>query len=336
MSKKFIGLVFGAGVLLAVILLFLGTAPEAGKIKTSGLPMKVSRYFWPGQYWQEIAHKKGWFQDAGLMVELVDTNSDYEASLRDMVAGKMDSNNFTLFSLMQFQIEGSDLVLVLLSDDSFGAEALVAGAKIKSIRDLKGKTIGVDRGSYLEYILAVVLDRNGLSCEDIRVVDLTAEKAAEAFVQKKVNAILTWEPMVTEAMEKGKGHKLFDTSAIPGISPAGCAFHRDFIEKRPEDVEAFVGVWRRTADFIRGNPKEAFGIIAEIYKESLGEVEAFAQVDRIMDLHDNQTAFTYAAGFESLHGSARRINRYMIDHGLTPQQMDSTEFIDGRFIRNLR
>ncbi len=57
--------------------------------KTTGLPMKIARYYWPGLYWIEIADKMDWFKEAGLNVEIIDTNPDYYASIDDMVAAKI-------------------------------------------------------------------------------------------------------------------------------------------------------------------------------------------------------------------------------------------------------
>lgn len=336
MPKKPIIFIVVLLALTVAALLWWQPVPEAERPKTSGLPMKVSRYYWPGEYWVEIADKKGWFREAGLNVELVDTNPDYYASVLDLAKGKMDTNDLTLFDLVKFNAEDVNLVMVINSDSSFGSEAIVGKREIESIRDLKGKTVGVAKDSYLEYILDVVLERNGLTPQDIKTVDIAAEKAAEALIQGSVDAIVTWEPIVTEVIEKGNGRKLFDTSEISGISPNGYVFHKSFIEERPEDVQAFVEVWHRATNFIRENPGEAFGIIADIYDVTPGEAQAFSGLNRIMDLRDNRIAFTYAAGFESLHGTAQQINDFMIDRGLTGQQLDCTEFIDDRFIRNLR
>ena len=115
--------------------------------------MKISRYYWPGEYWTEIADKKGWFKEAGLNVEIIDTNPDYFASIKDMVAGKMDMNNFSLFDVMMFNVIESELVMVTNCDTSFGVEAIVTKQEIESIQGLKGKTIGTSQGTYLEYIL---------------------------------------------------------------------------------------------------------------------------------------------------------------------------------------
>ena len=83
------------------------------------------------------------------------------------------------------------------------------------------------------------------------------------------------------------------------------------------------------------NPREAFGIIAQINKQTPGDVQAFTQQDKILDLRENIVAFSFGSGFESLHGTARKINNFMIERGITDKQLDSTEFIDARFIRSL-
>ncbi|WP_432474718.1 ABC transporter substrate-binding protein [Amphritea sp. HPY] len=303
--------------------------------KTTGLPMSVARYYWPGEFWIEIADKKGWFEAAGLNVELVDSNPDYWSSLQDTVDGKIDSNTFILFDLMQFNAAGSDLVVVTNSDYSAGIDAIVARPAIATIEDLKGKTIGVDRGTYLEYILDIVIRRHGLTPGDVTKVKVAGEKAAEEFGNGKLDAIVTWEPIVSEAIEQRNGRKLFDTSEIPGLSPAVNVFHRSFIDERPGDVQAYVNVWHKTTQFIKENPDEAFGIIAGIYDVSPAEVQAFARLDRTLDLRENLTSFSYGAGFESLHGAARQANNFLMEQGTINKQLDSTAFIDATFIRAL-
>ena len=327
-------IVFAAG--FAAALLYRSYDVKEDVPETSGLPMKVSRYYWPGQFWKDIARKKKWFQQEGLLVELVDTNADYFGSLDQMIAGKMDVNNFALMQLIRANAEGADLVAVIKTDDSSGIEAVVARKGIKDIKGLKGKKVAVAQGSYLEYILSVVLNRNQLTLDDLDRQDISAEKAADLFIQGSVDAIITWEPEVSRAIKNGNGVKLFDTSEIPGISPSLEVFHRKFIQQRPGDVLAYVRVWAKTAWFIKQSPREAFAIIAEIYDKTPEEVQALSQLDKLPDLQDSLSAFYFATGFESLHGAFRMMNKYLIENGITDKQLDSTQFLDMRFLRELR
>ncbi|MDC1205629.1 ABC transporter substrate-binding protein [Candidatus Pacebacteria bacterium] len=302
----------------------------------SGLVMRIPTYYWPGSYWIEIADRKGWFEEAGLIVELIDANPDYYASLEDTVTGKLDVNNFYLFDLMRYRAEGVDLVVVLSQDATFGMDAVVATHDIQNVADLRGKTIGVPLGTAYEYELDVVLERNGITHTEVTEVDVPGEKAVEEFVKGTVDAVVTWEPEASAAIEQGNGKKIFDSSEIPGISPSVTGFLRSFVENRPGDVEAYVKVWNKTTKFIKENPDEAFRIIAEIYDESPDEVAGFANLDRILDLQDNRTIFAYANSFVSVHGAARKISDFLVKRGLSEKNLDSTEFIDMRFIRMLQ
>jgi len=304
--------------------------------KTTTLPMKVAKYYWPGQFWVEIADKKGWFKDAGLNVELIDTNLDYVGSLGDMVTGKMDTHNFSLFDLMKSNLAGADMRMVINVDSSFGAEVILAKPEIESIRDLKGKSIGVSRNSYLEYILSVALAGENVSINDVTIIDMPSEKSVEALSKGMIDAVIAWGPFAEKIIKNRIGHKIFDTSEVSGISPNGYTFHQSFIEKRPGDVQAFVNVWYKTVNLIKENPQEAFGIIADIYDKTTDEVQSYAQGEKLLDLRENLAAFSFGSGFTSLHGTVRRINNFMIEKGTVKEQLDSTKFIDSRFIHALK
>ena len=225
---------------------------------------------------------------------------------------------------------------VINVDSSFGAEVILAKPEIMSIRDLKGKSIGVSRNSYLEYILSVALAGENISINDVTLIDIPSEKSVEALSKGKIDAVIAWGPFVETIIKNGTGHKIFDTSEILGISPNGYVFHRSFIEKRPGDVQAFVNVWYKTVNLIKVNPQEAFGIIADIYDKTTGEVQSYAQGEKLLDLRENLTAFSFGSGFASLHGTVRRINDFMIEKGIVKEQLDSTKFIDSRFIQALK
>jgi NitT/TauT family transport system substrate-binding protein len=305
-------------------------------LKTTGLPMKVSKYYWPGEYWHEIAHQKGWFKEAGLNVELVDTNADYYQSLQDTADGKIDVQSFYFFDLIRYHIKGYDLVAVILTDTSNGVESIVAKNDIQSIASLRGKTVGVKKHSNLEYVLSMALMSKGLSLSDIVIKDMPTEQTSSEFKNKLIDAFIAWEPYPTEAIAAGGAHKLFTSTALPGVSFATDVFKKSFLEERPGDVQAYVNVWHRTTQYIQENPETAFGIIATIYNVPASEVRQLAQLDKILNLGDNLKAFTYGASLDSLHGSARKINDYMIKTGLTDKELDSTEFLDPQFVRRLQ
>ncbi|MFH1044336.1 MAG: ABC transporter substrate-binding protein [Pseudomonadota bacterium] len=303
--------------------------------KPAGAPIRVGAYFWPGSYWVDIAHQKGWFREAGLEVEWVDTNADYFASFDALVEGKLDIIGFTLFDLVLYNARGKNLTGFLASDYSFGADTLVARPGIATIAALAGKKLGLSKGTYLEYIWTVVAPRGGLKPAAVRIVDLPGEKLHTALINGQVDAILAWEPYAGQALKAVQGAKLFDSSQIPGISWSVYAARSGFLQQRAADIQTLVRVWQRADRFLREQPDAAYAVVAEVNKKSVAEVREFARLDRVLDLRQNLSAFSYASGFDSLHGAARQINDFQIRAGLTDKQIDTSLVFDSRFLADL-
>lgn len=301
----------------------------------AGPPLRVGAYFWPGQYWVDIAHKKGWFREAGVNVEWVDTNADYFASQKDLIDGKLDVVGFTLYDLVLNHAKGRPLVGFLASDLSVGAESLVARPGIADLAGLKGMRLGISRGTYLEFMWSIVSARAGLAPDAVRLIDMPAEKAAEELKAGRVDAVFTWEPVAGEALAAVKGKELFDTAQLPGIAWTVYATRGDLLKSRAADFRKFVAVWRRTEAFMRSRPDEAYAIVAEVNRKTPAEVRAFTALDRVLDLAGNRAAFSFAGGFDSLHGAARMMNDFQLRAGLTDRQIDTSALLDPRLVEAL-
>lgn len=297
--------------------------------------MRIATYYWPGMYWIDIAREKGWFEEAGLAVEFVDANADYYAAVDDLQTGAVDTIAAWLFDVVKRSQKGAPLVMVLATDESNGSEALVSSPEIQSVEQLRNRRIGATLGTALVYELDVMLSRFGLSIDDVTLVDIDAEKAVEELEARSVDAVITWEPFISEAIATG-GNRLYDSSKLPGLIMAGMTFRQGFIQQRPEDVQRLLQVWHRTTRYINADQEQAFAMIAAIYEVTPEEVANFAEDNHILGLRDNVQAFTYASGLESLFGSARKINRFLIRREpdiMTP--VDGTTILDGQFVREL-
>ena len=86
-------------------------------------------------------------------------------------------NDLTLFDVMLLNSKGADLIGIATTDQSAGADGIVARAGIDSLTALKGKRIGASKGTYVEYMLSIVLAREGLAMSDVTLVDMPGEQA---------------------------------------------------------------------------------------------------------------------------------------------------------------
>lgn len=327
------------GIIATLAIVIIATAfllwPSQRLAETQHPPMRIATYNWPGMYWIDIARSKGWFEEAGLVAEFVDVNADYYGAVADVRNGNLDTLAIWLFDVIKLHHQGAPLVMVLATDESYGSEALVGGPAIESVEQLRNQRVGVTLETSLVYELEVMLSRFGLTLEDITLVDMAAEKAAEELASGTVDALLTWEPYASQAIAAG-GNKLYDSAMLPGLVTAGMTFSEEFIAQRPGDIQRFLRVWYRATAYLRTHPEESFAIVAEANGVRPEEVEAFAANSRILGLRDNLQAFTYASGLESLFGSSRRINRFLIKHDPEiTRPIDGGSVLNGQFLRKL-
>jgi NitT/TauT family transport system substrate-binding protein len=323
------------GFVIAALALFgAGCGPRASH-DDARAPIRLGSYEWPGSYWIDVAWEKGWFKEAGLNVERVDTNLKYVKSLDSVAEGAIDGTGFAQFDLVRYAANGHDLVGVAALDYSEGAEALIAKRGYKHLRDLLGKRVMLSRGTYLEYLFNVIAEREGLTLDQFQLVEGESLKAIAELKAGRVEAIFVWEPYATQAIEQTGGAPIFSTADFPGLTYNVLAFRRQFVESRPDDVVALLRVWQRTVDYIRENPKDSCAIVSRLVNDPLAYVQDMMTKDRILDLADNSRAFSYAAGFESLHGSWRRMNDFMIERGLVTARVESPPHLDARFLHAL-
>src|SRR5215218_10741029 len=85
-------------------------------------------------------------------------------------------------------------------------EALVArnGSGINTIADLKGKRVGTPFASTAHYSLLAALNQNGLSANDVQLVDLQPQAILAAFDRGDIDAAYSWLPTLDQLRRNGK------------------------------------------------------------------------------------------------------------------------------------
>jgi NitT/TauT family transport system substrate-binding protein len=107
-----------------------------------------------------------------------------------------------------------------------GGARLVArpGSGIKSVKDLKGKRVGVTRGGIHEILLAAELAQNGLTMsdqpgKDVQIVYLAFADLNQALLNKNLDAIMQSEPQSSQAINKGFGVEVLKPYDTPIGAP---------------------------------------------------------------------------------------------------------------------
>jgi NitT/TauT family transport system substrate-binding protein len=186
-----------------------GTARAQHKVKVGVLKLTSSAPIFVGV-------EKGFFKEFGIEPEL----AYFQAAapiVTALVAGQVEVGATGLTAaLYNVVLGGEKLWIVADKGREWPGYPLVGivvqkdlyDAGVRSVRDLKGKRIGITQiGSTFHYHLGNLLEKEGLKLADVKVVPLQAMPATvEALKGKQVDAVLVPQPFpgVTEAQGFGK------------------------------------------------------------------------------------------------------------------------------------
>jgi NitT/TauT family transport system substrate-binding protein len=98
--------------------------------------------------------------------------------------------------------------------------------------------------SVSHYLLARALDSVGWHERDLAgVVNTSDADMIAAFQTDDVQAVVTWNPLVSTIMESPEANMLFDSSDIPGEIIDMMVVNTETLEANPDFGRALVGAW---------------------------------------------------------------------------------------------
>ncbi len=256
------------GLLLGLGAVLQGAAAES---------FKLAHSTWVGYGPFFVAQEKGYFKEEGVEVELV-LIEDIKVRFAALAGGQIDAMATTVDTMPLYLKKGGTKYQYLFAvDDSKGGDGIVANKDIKTIADLKGKTVAFTEGSVSQFYINVLLQEAGLSESDIEVIGMTAGDAGSAFVTGNVDAAVTWEPWLTRGKQTDHGHLLTDSSKKPGLITDVVLAPVEVIQTRTEEVKALYRGWNRAVEFVKKSPSEANEIMAKGVGGWLKDPAVFAE-----------------------------------------------------------
>ncbi|WP_082513855.1 ABC transporter substrate-binding protein [Methylobacterium sp. Leaf465] len=155
------------------------------------------------------------------------------------------------------------------------AEAIIVPEEspIRSIADLKGRTVGVSRGSGCHFILAAALKRAGLAFTDIKPAYLQAPEGLAAFGQGSLDAWVIWDPFLAIAQAKRPVRVLADATGLSSYHRYYLANDR-FVAENPQVVGIVYDALRQAGRWVKAEPDAAVALLAPIWGDLSPEVVA--------------------------------------------------------------
>jgi NitT/TauT family transport system substrate-binding protein len=286
---------------------------------------------WTGYLPYHLIDKKSLFKSPPGVTLSVKWYEEYLKGITDLAAGKLDANAQTLIDTVLSIAEGSDQVVVLVLDHSTGNDKIIAKSGINSIKELKGKTISVEKGTVDHYLLLLALKKAGLNKNDVKFMYLDTAKAAEAFAAGKVDATAVFAPFTMTALKKAGSKELTSSKDFPGAISDVLTFRSEFLDNHPDWVQKVVDSWFDALDYIKRD-KEAIKIMADRAKISVDEYRKLESGLHLTNHADNLVSFNPNQK-GTLFDSANSLKKALAELGLTKNDPDVTGMFDDRFVK---
>jgi NitT/TauT family transport system substrate-binding protein len=185
---------------------------------------------------------------------------DLSARMKLLASGKTDIET-TFVGPFLTRLDAGDPIVVIAGLHS-GCFELFATERIRSVRDLKHRTVAVSRiGNPDHAFLASILAYVGLDPrQDVTLVTHPADESMQLLAERKIDAFLGFPPVPQELRARRIGHVVVNSSADRPWSQYFCclvAANRDFVRKHPAATKRAVRATLKAADLCALQPEWA-------------------------------------------------------------------------------
>jgi sulfonate transport system substrate-binding protein len=165
------------------------------------------------------------------------------------------------------QAAGVDLTYYAKESPSPAAQAIIVPktSEIRDVAGLKGKRVGVQKGSGSHYLLVANLAKAGLSFSDVNVSYLQPQDARPAFDRGAIDAWVVWDPYLAQTEVDAGARVLAD--GTNGTSTYNRYYLVDsrFAEQHPDVVKVVYDALRETGRWMKANPDQSAERLAPLW-----------------------------------------------------------------------
>jgi NitT/TauT family transport system substrate-binding protein len=243
--------------LILSVLLWSGTAWAQTKMTiATGVDPVFSAYY--------VAQQEGLFKKHGLDVR-INTGPSGSAMVSFLINGQIESAfGSEIAGVANHNLDPN--VVVVAQATRLVRWIAIVGRNVDNLDQLKGKKIGVARGSGGEVFWLALIDKLKLNAADYTVVNVEAPEMIAALERGNIDAYAVWEPWVTRGMAAVKNTKVLRDQE--GILEQGVYIYMNlgWIKKNPEQAEGFMRALVEATDIINKDRKRAAKDVSDFLK----------------------------------------------------------------------
>jgi NitT/TauT family transport system substrate-binding protein len=250
---------------LSVLLVLAGTVGAAAWLQArQARRLFVAITSWPGYEYLYLAEQKQLAQPFGLDLRVKQYSSLADQRLA-YVRGDVNVIATTLpeaIALCQ-EVPTRCPQLVLVLDESLGADRLIARVGLASPGALVGQRVGLERTVLAEYLLLRSLEGQSAGMADLQLRFDGPAALVAGLRAGELDAIVTYAPYDLPLRQDDRFHQLFTSRRIPGEVVDVLAVDPVFLQGRRRDLQVLVRTWWAAQSYARRHRSEAVALMAQ-------------------------------------------------------------------------
>jgi len=221
--------------------------------------LRLGTNVWPGYEPLYLAQNMGLTEPGNIrLIEFSSASQTMQAFRNNIIDGAA----LTLDEVFLLLASGERLTLLLVMDVSHGGDAIVAQKSINGMNSMAGKTFGVENNALGAYVLRRAFDLSKLDLSSVKVTSLAINEQLNAFKSKDVDAVVTFEPVLTELINAG-GKVIFDSRKIPNEIVDVLVIRSTYLESNPAQLDYLKDIWYQALQEINKQPQRTAKILGK-------------------------------------------------------------------------
>jgi NitT/TauT family transport system substrate-binding protein len=275
-------------------------------------PLRVGTFPGPGGELLSLAQHRGWLAPADF--RLVEFINDGEV-VRAFGNGSIEAAYLTVDELLLLARNGLNPVVLLVSAESRGADAILAQNDVGSLGDLEGRRVAVPVNSSSAYLFRRALQRSSLDASDLQVVNLPPDRHRRAFLRREVDAVVTTEPFRSEIAALG-GVELYNSTSMPFEIVTVLAIRGDDLAVHGDRLAALCTAWYRAGRAVH-QAQEARNEMAARMRVTPEMLSHMLDTVRLIDASESHSLLGPPRPL--LASTAARVQSVLVESGLLPE-----------------
>ena len=324
--------------------LFAGAAAFALMIAASGAAFSEDTIHmlaptWLGFAPVHVANDLGCFKEEGLAVDykFEDDRSNVMAAY---ARGDIDVDMRTVGEHQGRPRDASTPgVIIGTIDESVGGDGVITDETIKSVADLRGKTVAAEPNIPARLLMQMELKKAGMTLADVKIKDIATADTAAIFADNSISAIATYEPFMSQAVKASgrPGARVFFSSKdYRGIIIDVITARQEDLAANPKKYSSFLKCVYKAVDYSKTEPAKYAELAAAHYGLTAAEVTDILTTSLAYTTLDDAKAYLgKPSGKGTLHDIFDTVMQLNLENGAADNKLDASQQIDNAVINTI-